>query len=272
MRKRTVIYIFLLTINISFCQYRNYAGQPFSLSDLLIWENDTIQIQTFPLMCWTEFDQKVLFDNKEINPDCWGCLKNHTAEWKIINNKLYLSNIYSYNYIKDSIKTDLNKLFPDKTKNNLVLADWYSGILFVPKGEHIWMGQSPGFPIYESEWEMIISNGHIIKKEFKSGNYNKSIYTQDTKYFAAFLDEHLDEKTKNELKRKRISIIFKTGKSKNDFSISIKGVNDKIVEDKLIETLKTLPEFDYYYRHGEELIRIITIAYIDNRPIIATKK
>jgi len=110
--KRTVLYIILLTINIGYSQYRNYAGQPYNEPDLLIWENDTIQIQTFPLNCWSKFDQKNLFDNKEVKPECWGCLKNYTAEWKIINNKLYLSNIYSFNFKKDNIKTDLNKIFP----------------------------------------------------------------------------------------------------------------------------------------------------------------
>jgi len=259
-------------MNIGFCQYRNYSGQPFSEPDLLIWENDTIQIQTFPLNSLSKFDQKNLFDNKEVKPECWGCLKNYTAEWKIINRKLYLSNIYSFNFKKDSIKTDLNKLFPDKIKNNLILVDWYSGNLFVPKGEHIWMSQSPGFPIYESEWKLTFENGKLEKEDFKTGNYYKSKYTQDTKYLVAYIDKHLDEQTKSKLKRKKISIFFKTGKSKNNFSISIKGLKDKIVEGKLIETLKTLPEFDYYFRHGEELNQIFSIAYIDNSPIIETKE
>ena len=122
-------------MNIGFCQYRNYAGQSYAEPDLLIWENDTIKIQTFPLNGLSKFDQKNLFDNKEVKPDCWGCLKNYTDVWKITNGKLYLSNIYSFNFKKDRIKTDLNKLFPDKIKNNLVLADWYSGNLFVPKGQ-----------------------------------------------------------------------------------------------------------------------------------------
>lgn len=252
-------------MNFGFCQYRNYAGQPYSQPDILIWENDTIQIQTFPLTCWTKFDQNILFRNKKVKPDCWGCLKNYTAEWKIINNKLYLSNIYSFNYKKDSIKSDLKKLFPDKIKNNLILADWYSGNLFVPKGEYIWISQSPGFPVYESEWKLTFKNGKLEKEDFKTGNYYKSKYTQDTKYLIDYIDKNLDEQTKSKLKRKKIYIVFKTGKSKNNFSISIKGLNDEIVEDKLIETLKTLPEFDYYFRHGEELNQIFSIAYIDNR-------
>ncbi len=263
---KAILYIIFLTVNIGFGQCRNYAAQPYSQPDILIWENDTINIQTFPLSCWYKFDQQILFDNKKVKPECWGCLKNYTAEWKIINSKLYLSNIYSFNFKKDSIKTDLNKLFffPYKVEDNLVLADWYSGNLFVPKGEHIWMSQSPGFPIYESEWNLTFENGILKKKLFKTGNYHKSIYTLNSKNLIAFINNNLDQKIRDKLKTKRISIIYKTGKSKNDYSVSIKGINDKTLEMELIETLKKLPEFDYYYRHGETLNLSFLIPYIDN--------
>lgn len=254
-----------MTINIGHSQYRNYAGQPYAQPYLLIWKTDTIHIQTFPLSYWSKFDQKVLFGNNKVKPSCWGCLKNYTAEWKIIDNKLYLSNIYSFNFKQDNIKANLNKLFPDKIKNKLVFVNWYSGNLFVPKGGHIWMGKSPGFPIHESEWKLIISNGKIVKKEFNSGNYHKSIYSQNSKNLVTFMNKHLDEKVKSKLKNKKISIIFKTGKSKKSYSVSIKGLNEKSTKDKLIETLKTLPDFDYYYRNGEELNLIIRITYFDNR-------
>ncbi|MGB6268710.1 MAG: hypothetical protein WBF67_06815 [Olleya sp.] len=269
---KTILYIILLTMNIGFCQSRNYAGQPYAEPDLLIWKTDTIQIQTFPLYSLSEFDQKNIFENKEVKPECWDCLKNYTAEWKIINRKLYLSNIYSFNYKKDSIKTDLNKLFPDKIKNNLILADWFSGNLFVPKGEHIWIGQSPGFPIYESEWELTFEKGILEKEDFKTGNYYKSIYTENSKNLIDFIDYNLDSETRNKIKNKRISIVFKTGKSKNDYSVSIKGIDDENLEKKLISTLKSLPEFDYYYRHGEELTQFFSIPFIDNRPLMKTKE
>ena len=263
--KRILLYIIFLSSNIGLCQYQQKAGQPYTEPDLLIWKNDTIQIQTFPLYCWSKFDQNKLFGTQNVKPECWGCLKNYTAEWKIINDKLYLSNIYSFNFKKDSIKIDLNKLFPNKVESNLVFANWYSGDLFVPQGEKIWMSQSPGFPIYESEWNLTFKEGKIENKVFKTGNYHKSIYTQDPKEIVSFIDNHLDQETRTKLKNKRISILFKTGKSKKDYSVSLKGVDDKKLELKLINILKVLPDFDYYYRHGEELNLTIPLTYIDNR-------
>ena len=67
-------------------------------------------------------------------------------------------------------------------------------------------------------------------------------------------------------------ISIKTGSSKNNFKVSVKGLQDKILENRFIEVLYSLPEFDYYYRHGEELNRIFTFSFIDNRPLIKTKE
>jgi len=71
--ERKIFYIILFTISIGHSQYRNYAGQPYTQSDLLIWETDTVHIQTFPLSCWSKFDQKTLFGNNKVKPSCRGC-------------------------------------------------------------------------------------------------------------------------------------------------------------------------------------------------------
>lgn len=99
-------------------------------------------------------------------------MKNYKAEWRIIEDKLYLSNIYSYNYVKDNYKADLDSSFSNY-KDGLVLADWYTGNLFIPKKEHIWLGVSPGFPVYESEWKISIIKGGVINKALTSNNYHQ---------------------------------------------------------------------------------------------------
>ncbi len=134
------------------------------------------------------------------------------------------------------------------------------------------MSQSPGFPIYESEWKLTFEKGILEKEDFKTGNYYKSIYAENSKNLIEFIDKHLEEKTINKLNNKKILISIKTGSSKNNFKVSVKGLQDKILENRFIEVLYSLPEFDYYYRHGEELNRIFTFSFIDNRPLIKTKE
>lgn len=57
------------------------------------------------------------------------------AEWSIIEDEIYLTNIFSCQYYQDSIKSDLKTLFGDKCKNGRVKADWITGDFTVPKGK-----------------------------------------------------------------------------------------------------------------------------------------
>ena len=221
-------------------------------ADNLIWKNDTISIQTFPLNSWSEFDQEILFGKKEIKPDCFGCIKNYKAEWKIIGNKLFLSNIYSFNYQKDSVKADLAILFRNKFKNGLVNADWFTGELFIPKGKSTWPSRRKEYQIFESEWKITISKGEILNKKLKEKNYYQSIYTKNSDSVRIFINKHIDWNRIPVLnnEKERVYASIKTGKNKNDFKISVKSSNTKLSEE-VTRVLQILPEFDYYYRHGE---------------------
>jgi len=244
--KKTILLLLLFIGNLSFsqCVHR--------LPDLLIWENDTIPIQSFPLEDYSKVNIIKLFSEKGIKTNGWAQTKNYQAEWKIIENKLYLSNIYSLNYKKDNYKADLNDLFPAKSKKGLIQANWYSNTLFAPKGKHIWLGVSPGCKIFESEWEIYISKGVILNKELKKENYYQSIYTKNPDSLRIFINKHIDWNRipvlENEKEKVYASII--TGKNKNDFTISVKSKNEKLSQE-VTRVLQILPEFDYYYRHGE---------------------
>ena len=222
-------------------------------ADNIIWENDTISIQTFPLNSWSEFDQKVLFGKKEIKPECFGCLKNYTAEWKIIDNRLFLSNVYSFNYQKDSVKADLSILFPNKFKNGLVNADWFTGEIFIPKGKSVWTDRSKEYQIFESEWEIIIGKGEILNIELKKENYYQSIYTKNPDSVRIFIDNHIDWNRIPVLDKEKVYASIKTGENKNDFTISVKSRNEKLSQE-VTRVLQVLPEFDYYFRLGKVFI------------------
>ena len=245
--KKTILLLLLFIGNLSFSQCVH------SLPDLLIWENDTIPIQSFPLEDYSKVNIIKLFSEKGIKTNDWAQIKNYQAEWKIIENKLYLSNIYSGNYKKDNYKADLNDLFPAKSNNGLILANWYSNTLFAPKGKHIWLGVSPGCKIFESEWEISISKGVILNKELKKENYYQSVYTQNR-------GDSLRNFIANKINWNNIPILeegkekvyasIKTGKTKTDFTIKVRSRNEKLIEETT-RVLKLLPEFDFYYRRGE---------------------
>lgn len=234
-------------------------------ADIIIWKKDTISIQTFPLNSWSEFDQKTLFGENEIRPECWNCLKNYKAEWQIIENKLYLSNIYSFNYETDNIKSNLKDLFPEQYKNGMVIAEWFTGELFIPKGKSIWPGRRKEYQIFESEWKITISKGIVLKKTLKNDNYYQSIYSKESDSLRNFIIKHFEWKSIPVLtnEKEKVYASIKAGKNKNDFTISVKSRN-KYLSKEITRILQNLPEFDYYYRHGKVFKIGYTIPIIFN--------
>ena len=232
----------------------SFAQCVYSLPDLMILENDTIMFQKSPLYCHPEIDfQKYLLE-KGIRQLSWGSTKNFQAEWKIIENKLYLSNIYSCNYREDNYKADLKDLFGKKNKNGLIHADWYSDTLYVPKGEHIWLGASPGCKIHKSEMIFTFKNGVLVKSDISNNNFFKSIYTENSQKLVEFIEKHINLKevieSDKEIVKFRIEI--KTGSSKNDFSVNIKGDINESNKNEIIKVVKQLPNFDYYHYNGKD--------------------
>ena len=62
--------------------------------------------------------------------------------------------------------------------------------------------------------------------------------------------------------KEKISIRIITGKSKNDFlAIVIRTENDSI-KNEFLRIAGLLPEFTYYYRHGEAIKMIYTLPII----------
>ena len=105
--KRTLSIIILLVSTFGFATEQ--------IPDILIWKNDTISLHSNPLGSYSKLDDLNLFGDKDAgySTACW---RGYIAEWKIIDNKLYLSNIYScdYFYSENKTKADLKKLFPKK--------------------------------------------------------------------------------------------------------------------------------------------------------------
>ena len=224
-----------------------------TIPDLLIWGKDTIKIQFFPLNFLNGFDQNKLFGENNISSGAWHHVKNYTAEWQLIENKLYLSNIYSCNYYKDHVKADLKKLFTKKYKKGLVLADWFTGNFYVPVGKSVPLPLvHPEIKIFESEWTLTIDKGVVLNKLLNNDNYYQSDYVKNKDSLGNFVNSHFNWNNIPDLGSETIKpyVTIKTGKSKNDFTIEIQSKNEYINKE-ITRILHLLPEFDYYFRHGK---------------------
>ena len=121
-----ILTIFLLLIITFNC----YSTE--QLSDLLIIENDTIYLKSFPLEK-LEFEKKP-FSYGEFNFPHTGCWRGYCATWKIIDNKLALIKVVKV----DSTNQELNIVdyfkqnnYSLKFVNGNIYADWFNAKLLI---------------------------------------------------------------------------------------------------------------------------------------------
>ena len=238
------------------------------IPDILIWKNDTISLHNNPLGTYPKLEKLNLFgdQNAVYSTACW---RGFIAEWKIIDNKLYLSNIYScdYYYSENKIKADLKKLFPKEYENGLVLANWYSRELFVTNGKLI----NQELKIYESEWILNLRKGKIVhEKKFDNSSSYISIYTKNQDSLRNFISKNINWNNIPQLEKgtHKVYGIIESGNSKKDFTVKVKSKSKyKELEKEILRILKLLPEFDFYIKAGRVINRqfVMPIMFNENK-------
>jgi hypothetical protein len=157
---------FLLTFN---------ANATSQFGDILIWNGDTLALFSNPLEFRSDWDElsktihaALLKEDMRLYPEKYegeevelmfssACWRGYVAEWQIIEDKIYLSNIFScMNY---NVKVDIKKVFPAECDNGFVFGDWVCGELVVPKGPCIKRINPDYKSVYEKEIVFMFQNG-----------------------------------------------------------------------------------------------------------------
>ena len=132
--------------------------------DRLIVKGDTMLLHALPLGQWIEqnnFDRPLFPDSLSIfNTGCW---RGYVAYWEIVDNQLYLSNIYNEDH---SAKVNLDSLFTGKVHNGRVHADWFSDTVTAYKGKCVYYVHAGFSSIYEHEFEYVFDNGKLINSAY----------------------------------------------------------------------------------------------------------
>lgn len=93
---------------------------------------------------------------------CTACYRGYIGSWAIKDNVLYLTNIK----IEDpSFSTFKNWRMMFDNKKGDIKAEWYSGVLRIPKGEVLEYVHGGYGSKYESDLFITIDKGNVIKEE-----------------------------------------------------------------------------------------------------------
>ena len=162
MKQFVIIVIFLLFSVKGFSTHQ--------VEDYLIFDKDTLYFGVLPgLICSplqqigsiSHYIRKMILDYTGIETINSGCWRGFYAEWKIIDNTLYLSKVFDCE-TREVINTIVEKAIGRKFTNGLLKADWVNG--------NFSCGKDLIFALYLSEYKhnykFLIEKGKIINVEY----------------------------------------------------------------------------------------------------------
>ena len=223
------------------------------IPDLLIYNGDTLSIFENPL--------EQLYENDSIRPDFFGdkegcistaCWRGYQAEWIIIEKQLFLTGIYSCCYREDKIKADLKQLFGDKCVSGKVKADWFSGNIIAPQGRMLYYFHMGYGSLYEKELEFRFSKGNLSGiKTYDNSKSKQSIYSKDYERLQKYIYSSINWEILPE-KDKAITVYVQFSANENGVIDSAKVLRgySEIYDNEALRVVKSIPEWDIYYRHG----------------------
>lgn len=224
------------------------------VSDKLIYNGDTLYIFSNPL--------EQYFANLSIRPDLFGdkvnsissaCWRGYIAEWSIIEDNLYLTEISNCCYSEDSVKADLKELFGNKFVNGKVKADWFTGNILSPHGKllfHINMGYAS---IYEKELELEFLKGKLVgTKTLDNSKSRKSEYSQNSEKLDMFIYSNINWSILPKMKKKAVKVFVNFSANENGIIDSVKVMKDSdtVFAKEAVRVVKTIPVWDICYRRG----------------------
>nr|WKN35703.1 hypothetical protein K4G66_25370 [Tunicatimonas sp. TK19036] len=244
----------LITIGILLTPLLGFAtGQA---GDILIWNGDTLTMFSNPLEYLPNVDslRTKLFGDKEggMTTACW---RGYIAEWHILDEELYLTNIFSCSYWEDSIKADLAQLFEQEYINDKVKAHWVTGKVLVPKGELIHYIHSGYESIYETELLLSFQRGKLTGQEvFDNAKSFKSVYTENNDSLYQFIGTQINWNKIPDLQNEEVRIFASftsTEEAKLDSIMLYREADNEVFNEEAIRVVKAIPSWDVYFKFGK---------------------
>jgi len=178
--------------------------------------------------------------------DC-GCFK-YDAEWSVINNELYLTNIYGCPNSNEHLKADINTLF--NVRDGKVKAGWVNDGLWMPKGKPVGVVSVDIF--YQAELYVLIVNGKVEQiKEFNYPDSRETIYARNEKACNEFIYSNINWAKIPDLGEqvKRVNISCETGASGKPENIKVaQSTNETLYNDEAVRVIGLLPWSILYSR------------------------
>jgi hypothetical protein len=280
------IAIFLLHLNVF------ATGQ---VGDILIWKGDTLTLFSNPLKLITGYDSLILKIHLEIEQLTYlnlkaneereeilstACWRGYKAEWSVLNDSIFLNNIYHCH--NKNIKINLYDIFQNIEKNEKIFASWINGDLILPQGNCIEFVNLDYRSIYEQETVLNVESGllkdyeifhnQVVKRsaffknaklgevyEFTSKNINWDILPDVTnKLIRVHIGVQLNEQGQIENIDEEYTYLEEM--NLNAKTQIITNINNIFIEEG-IRIAKLITDWDVIYQRGNIVGRSLMIDF-----------
>ena len=275
-----LVILILLVITLS-------ANGADSKSDILIWRGDTLRLLSDPLALHPNYnklsiiiDSLLVHEDKAINPEKYEAeeveVLSFFAEWFVLENRLYLSNIFAEH--DKRVKVDLKHLFGEEVKSNLVSAAWVTDSLLVKKGKCIESGCNP---IFETETMLQFRDGLFISsKTYNNYIIHESKFAADPnpQHYLDYIYSQINWKGLPDLKDHNIHVFISVQPDYDGKIDSIVSADTYMFDGAEINTdtnnifikegiriARLVPDWDVIYHRGKIANRTLILIFDDNQ-------
>ncbi|WP_430815975.1 hypothetical protein [Carboxylicivirga sp. RSCT41] len=213
-------------------------------TDILIWNSDTLYLNKSPFESLPDVYQKIREKEEGISSGCWN---GFIAEWIIIDNTLYLQNIYSH-FTGKKINRRVEKILDRKFENGCLKADWYSGEFIGGYGRYL---HCMFYIVYEKERLLKFNNGELEEiKKFDAKDIEFSINEDKVEDFVYknFDWSILDPNNKSLL---GASIYIEANESGSLEKLDFESSGGYEIDNEVERIIRLIPNWGTYYWDGK---------------------
>jgi len=259
------------------------------VEDILIWKGDTLTLFSNPLkqhedyaslrkIIMNEIERVAYLHELRASTLFTNCHKGYQAEWVILNDRIFLNNIYDCH--NKNIKVNLANIFPNTKIHEKIFASWIIGDLIVLQGEYFTMKQLHYHSVYEVETVLSVENGLLKNVEvFHNRVAKRSEFFENAKFgeVVKFTHKQINWNNLPDLKNKSIIVNLsvninedgqiesldkeytyyhesylnkKTKKTDSTNFFLDADINDPYIKESM-RVAKLIPEWDVVYQRGK---------------------
>src|SRR5690606_1878978 len=258
--KHTVIVSLILAITTSLSTYATEQAP-----DRLIINGDTLLLHALPLEQWRKKNdwERPLFPDS-LNILSTGCWRRYIAYWEVINNRLYLTNIYNGDL---SAKVSLDSLFVDKVYDGRVYADWFSDTVTAYHVKLLYYMHIGFSSIFEDEFEYVFDKGILISSVYFDNSLSKNVpLIMNEPNLTPIIDSLIDWATLPPIEENiRVTLHAAVDKlGQVDSVLEIHGHSD-IFNQEALRVAHLLTQLPVIYKRGEFLRKSFFISFVFTR-------